>query len=99
MTVPDEPYPEGISAIVHTRNEARHLAACLETLLGWTDEIIVCDMESEDDTLAIARRYTDQILPHPLIPNFDRARNVSAMRARFRWVFYLDADERVPPGL
>ncbi|MDQ3814906.1 MAG: glycosyltransferase, partial [Armatimonadota bacterium] len=99
MTVPSESYLKGISAIVHTRNEARQLAECLQTLQGWTDEIIVCDMESDDGTVEIARRFTDHIVAHPHIPNFDRARNVSAMRARYRWVFYLDADERVPPGL
>ncbi len=99
MTVPAEPYPQGISAIVQTRNEARHIHACLETLQGWTDEIIVCDMESSDETVEIARRFTDQIIEHPRLINFDRARNVPAMRARYRWVFYLDADERVPPGM
>lgn len=99
MIVPEEPFPQGISAIVHTKNEARHIAECLETLQGWTDETIVCDMESTDDTVEIARRFTDNILPHPQLDNFDRARNVSAMRAAYRWVFYLDADERVPPGL
>ena len=99
MTVPEEPYPDGLSAIVHTRNESRHIAECLQTLVGWTDEIIVCDMESTDDTVEIAGRFTDQIVLHPLLQNFDRARNVSAMRARYRWVLYLDADERVPPGL
>ncbi|HET6384004.1 MAG TPA: glycosyltransferase, partial [Armatimonadota bacterium] len=99
MDIPPEPYPEGISAIVHTRNEGRQINECLQTLEGWTDEIIVCDMESSDDTVAIASRFTDQVISHPQIANFDRARNVSAMRARYRWVFYLDADERVPPGL
>ena len=97
MTV--TPYPDGISAIVHTRNEERHIADCLQSLVGWTEEILVCDMESEDRTVEIARRFTDHILAHPRIANFDRSRNVSAMRARYRWVFYLDADERVPPGL
>ena len=99
MGVGEEPYPEGISAIVHTRNESRNIAACLETLSSWIDEIIVCDMESDDDTVEIARRFTDQIVQHPRISNFDQARNVSAMRARYRWIFYIDADERVPPAL
>ncbi len=99
MTLPNEPYPDGISAIVHTRNEARHIGECLTTLKDWTDEILVCDMESTDQTVEIARGFTDQIIEHPHIANFDRSRNVSAMRARYRWVFYLDADERVPAGL
>jgi glycosyltransferase involved in cell wall biosynthesis len=97
--VPEEPFPQGISAIIHTRNEARQVADCIRTLQGWADEIIVCDMESEDATVAIARQFTDQIIHHPRILNFDRSRNVSAMRARFRWIFYVDADERVPPAL
>jgi glycosyltransferase involved in cell wall biosynthesis len=99
MAVPSEPYAQGISAIVHTRDEERHIEACLQTLQGWTDEIIVCDMESRDNTVEIARRYTDKIIVHPHIANFDRARNVSAMRAQYQWVFYLDADERVPEAL
>ncbi len=99
MTVAEDPYPQGISAIVHTRNEARHIADCLRSLQGWTDEIIVCDMESEDATVEIARGFADQILSHLPIANFDQARNASAMRASYRWVFYLDADERVPPAL
>jgi glycosyltransferase involved in cell wall biosynthesis len=94
-----EPYPDGISAIVHTRNEAARITDCLESLRGWTDEIIVCDMESEDATVEIAQRYTDAIIRHPRLANFDRARNCSAMRAQYRWVFYLDADERVPAQL
>jgi len=99
MAVPDEPYPAGISALVHTRNEGAQIADCLETLAGWTDEIIVCDMESSDDTVRIAHQYTENILNHPLVANFDQARNVSAARAQYRWVFYLDADERVPARL
>ena len=99
MHVPERPYPTGISAIVHTRNEGRQIRECLQTLVGCADEIIVCDMESTDNTVEIASTFTDQILHHPKIDNFDRARNVSAMRAQFSHVFYLDADERVPEAL
>ena len=101
MIVPAQPYPQGISVIVHTRNEAAHIADCLASVQCCADEIIVCDMESTDDTLALARRVAPDvvIIPHPHIDNFDRARNVSAMRARFRWILYLDADERLPEGM
>ena len=94
-----EPFAAGISAIVHTRDSERKVAECLDSLQGWTDEIIVCDMDSGDATLEIAAGYTSNIVSHPLIANFDGARNVSAMRATHRWVFYLDDDERVPPRL
>ena len=32
MHIPAEPYPQGVSAIVHTRNEERHIEDCLRTL-------------------------------------------------------------------
>jgi glycosyltransferase involved in cell wall biosynthesis len=98
MTVSDAPYLPGISAIVQTRNEERNLEACLQSLQGWTDEIIVCDMGSTDRTVEIARRFGAQVMTHPLLLNFDRARNVAAMRAGYSWICYLDADERVPQG-
>ena len=99
MNPGDEPFRDGVSVIVHTRNEETRIAECLETVSGWADEIIVCDMESTDATVEIAKRFTGIVVAHPLIENFDRARNVSSMRAERRWIFFLDADERVPPGL
>ncbi|MCW3096929.1 MAG: hypothetical protein JWL77_2547 [Chthonomonadaceae bacterium] len=101
MTVPAEPYPQGITVIIHSRNEATNIADCLASVKGCADEIIVCDMESTDETLAIVRRVAPNaiILPHPHLDNFDRARNVSAMRAGYRWIAYLDADERIPEGM
>jgi glycosyltransferase involved in cell wall biosynthesis/tetratricopeptide (TPR) repeat protein len=99
MQAPEEPFPFGISGIIHTRNEARNIADCISTLQSFCDEIIVCDMESDDGTVEIAQSLGAAIVPHPKITNFDRSRNVSAMRAKYRWVLYLDADERVPAAL
>ncbi len=88
-----------VSVIVHTRNEEHNIADCLERLKDWAGEIIVMDMESTDRTVEIARRYTDKVFSHPLIRDFDAARNVSAQHARYEWIFYVDADERVPEAL
>lgn len=88
-----------VSVIVHTRNEERNIAACLESVAGWAGELIVMDMESSDRTVEIARRYGAIILTHPLIRDFDGARNVSAQRATNEWILYLDADERMTPEL
>jgi 2-polyprenyl-3-methyl-5-hydroxy-6-metoxy-1,4-benzoquinol methylase/glycosyltransferase involved in cell wall biosynthesis len=96
-TAPGQRLP--VSVIVHTRNEEHNIEQCLECLKDWAGEIIVMDMESTDRTVEIARRYTDKIYTHPLIRDFDAARNVSAKHARYDWIFYVDADERVPPAL
>ena len=44
-----------ISVVINTRNAEQHLQQVLEAVKGF-DEVLVCDMESEDATLDIARR-------------------------------------------
>lgn len=102
ISPPEEALAQGklpISVIVHTRNEEHNIAECLECIKDWAGEIIVMDMESADRTVEIARRYTDKVYHHPLIHDFDLARNASARHARHEWVLYVDADERVPDAL
>ncbi|HEV2473779.1 MAG TPA: glycosyltransferase [Chthonomonadales bacterium] len=94
-----DPYEEGITAIVHTRNEERNITDCLRTLVGKVDGMVVCDMESSDGTVKAAESVGAEVVRHPEIQNFDRSRNVSAVMARHRWILYVDADERVPEGL
>lgn len=45
-----------ISVVINTYNAERHFAKVLESLKDF-DEIVVCDMESTDSTLEIARQY------------------------------------------
>ena len=47
-----------ISAILIVRNEERNLEYCLQSI-RWCDEIVVVDMESDDGTIGVARKYTD----------------------------------------
>lgn len=93
------PSRAGITAIVHTLNEEAKLEDALRSLRGWVDEILVCDMHSDDATVEIARRYTDRVITHERIRDFDAARNASAAEATHEWVLYLDADERIGPAL
>jgi glycosyltransferase involved in cell wall biosynthesis len=88
-----------ISACILARNEERRIEDALRSLQGWTDEILVIDNESEDGTVAVARRFTDRIFTAPRAANFDAARNLAIEHAAGGWIFYLDADERVPPAL
>ncbi len=88
-----------ITVITHTRNEEADLAACLESAVGWADEIIVMDMESTDQTCEVARKYTDRILSHPNMTVCEPARNAALKEARNEWALYLDADERLTPEL
>ena len=53
-----------LSVVVVTRNEEERLRACLEAV-GWADEIVVVDAESEDKTVAIAQEFTDRVVVRP----------------------------------
>lgn len=86
-----------LTVTVITRNEAANIAAALESI-RWADEIIVVDAESTDDTVAIARRYTDRVIVRPW-PGYVDQKNFAAEQASHDWILSLDADERVSPAL
>ena len=86
-----------VTATVITFNEAANIQAALESL-SWADEIIVVDSESTDDTVAIARQFTDHVIVRPW-PGYIAQKNFAAEQAAHDWIFSLDADERVTPEL
>lgn len=87
-----------LSAYVITLNEEANIAACLETVAGWAEEIIVVDSASSDRTVEIARRYTPHVFQEEF-QGFGRLRNNAVARCRLDWVLSVDADERVTPEL
>ena len=68
-----------VSVTVITRNEAANIAGALESV-AWADEIIVVDSESTDDTVAIARRFTDKVIVRPW-PGYVAQKNFAAAQA------------------
>jgi glycosyltransferase involved in cell wall biosynthesis len=86
-----------LSVTIITKNEAADVGAALESV-AWADERIVVDAESTDDTVAIARRYTDRVSVRAW-PGYVDQKNHAASLAAHDWVLSLDADERVTPAL
>ena len=89
-----------ITAIVHTYNAREHLGRVLDTLRGF-DELLVVDMESTDDTAAIAARCGARVVvkergEHRIVEAY---RNFAIHEARCDWVLVVDADEIVPRAL
>ena len=85
---------------VLTRNSAKTLEKALESAKDF-DDIIVCDGDSTDNTLDIARRYGAQIIsqdPAFLVNGkiFDYAglHNQMLAAAKHNWILSLDSDER-----
>lgn len=89
-----------ISVVINTYNASEHLAEVLDSVKEF-DEIVVCDMESTDNTLDIARRYGCKIVTFPKGNHkiCEPARDFAIHSASNDWVLVVDADEVIPPAL
>jgi glycosyltransferase involved in cell wall biosynthesis len=87
------------SVVILTLNEELALPACLASLAG-CDDIVVLDSGSNDRTAEIATAAGARVFTHPFATFADQ-RNYAQRNINFRhpWVFHLDADERMTPGL
>jgi len=87
-----------VSVVILTKNEERRISDCIKSVLGWADEIIVVDDESEDNTTEIARELGAKVFIRKMeIEGIQR--NWAYSQARNEWVLSLDADERVTEEL
>ncbi len=87
-----------LSVIVMVKNEEEHIGECLKTIV-WADEIIIYDSGSKDKTLKIAGKYTKNIHIDTKWEGFGKQRQKAQKKAKGNWIFMIDADERVTPGL
>jgi len=89
-----------ISVVINTYNARQHLERVLKSVQGF-DEVVVCDMESTDDTRDIAARYGCRIVTFPKAnhKSAEPARTFAIQSARSEWVLVVDADELVTPEL
>jgi len=94
------PQSNKISVVINTYNATRHLREVLDTVKDF-DEVLVCDMESTDDTLSIAHEYGCHIVTFPKANHVcaEPARTFAIQSATHDWVFVVDADELVTPQL
>lgn len=86
-----------ISVCIITKNEAENLKKCLEALKPYPFEIVVTDTGSEDNSLEIARQYTDRVYEFAWINDFSAARNFCISRASHNTILSLDTDEFLHP--
>ena len=89
-----------ISVVINTYNASQHLAKVLESVKDF-DEVVVCDMESTDDTVAIAEQYGCKVVTFPKGNHTccEPARTFAIQSASNPWVLVVDADEIVTPEL
>lgn len=89
----ETPSPQSVSLCMIAKNEAAHLAACLQSLKPLVREIVLVDTGSTDRTRDIARVFGARVFDSPWSGDFSWARNVSLQQARGAFVLVMDADE------
>ena len=87
-----------LSVYVIAYNDEPNMRACLESVAGWGDELIVVDSHSTDQTAAIAREFTEKVYQVDF-HGFGKLRNQAVALTTHEWVFSLDSDERMTPEL
>jgi len=84
-----------ISVCMIVKDEERFLDNCVKSVTNIADEVIIIDTGSRDNTVNIAKRYTDRIYYHPWKDSFSEARNHYLDYAKGDWIFQIDADEEL----
>jgi len=87
-----------ISVVIIAYDEEERLGGALKSVADLADEIIVVDSFSTDNTLNIAKQYTDRVFQRKWT-NFADQKNFANSFASFPWILSLDSDERVSPEL
>ena len=89
-----------LTVIVVTKNEEKNLTRCLASLERF-DEVIVVDSQSTDTTADIARSFGVLVMPFVWSGAYPKKRQwcLDHLRLKHDRVFFVDADEEIPPGL
>ena len=88
-----------ISVLILTYNEAPNLPRCLDAV-KWSDDIVVLDSFSTDNTVEIARAAGARVFQRKFDNERDqRTHSVREIEFKYPWVYNPDADEVTPVEL
>lgn len=88
-----------LSVAIATYNEEKNIGACLTSVKGFADEIIVVDGGSADNTVVEAKKYAAKVIETDNPPMFHKNKQKAIDRCTGDWILQLDADERVSTDL
>ncbi|MCL5126320.1 MAG: glycosyltransferase family 2 protein [Deltaproteobacteria bacterium] len=88
-----------ISVVINTLNEEANIADCIRSVQWMADEVVVCDMHSDDRTLEIAQSLGAHVIYYERTGFVEPARYFAISQAQHEWVLVIDADERMTERL
>ncbi|HEY9002474.1 MAG TPA: glycosyltransferase family 2 protein [Mucilaginibacter sp.] len=81
-----------VSVVIITKNEAETIASCIIAAQLISDDIIIADNGSTDNTAAIALKYGCRVY-HDRWDGYGVNKNKGIARAKYNWILSIDADE------
>lgn len=84
-----------LSVAMIVRDESNNLARCLESIKKFNAQIVILDTGSVDDTVEIAKRYTNEVYFQKWQDNYSLHRNKSFSYCKGDWIMQIDADEQL----
>jgi len=93
--IPVPPHIPTVSACIIAKDEEGMIEDCLLSLVPVTDEVILNDTGSKDNTYDIAREFGAKVFKTVWENDFSKARNACLERAKEDYILSIDADERV----
>lgn len=84
-----------ITLCMINRNQGNLLERCLSHHVALTNQIIIVDTGSTDDSITIAQKHGALVIRDPWQDDFARPRNIGIERATSDWILILDPDELI----
>lgn len=86
-----------ISIIILTYNDEVQIENCLNSLSNLSDDIVVIDSYSKDNTLAICKNYGARVFQNPFVNQAIQFNwGLDNIELKYDWVLRLDSDEILP---
>lgn len=89
-----------ISIIILTHNDEVQIENCLSSLAGLSDDIVIIDSNSKDNTLTICEKFGARVFQNPFINQAIQFNwGLDNINLKYDWVLRLDSDEILPDRL
>jgi glycosyltransferase involved in cell wall biosynthesis len=87
-----------VSVVIITKNEAHIIGTTLQSLQGITDDFIIVDSGSTDNTIEICKNFGAKIIETGW-DGYGPNKNKGINAAKYNWILNLDADEAIDTEL
>ena len=83
-----------ISIIILTHNDEVQIENCLSSVAGLSDDIVIIDSNSKDNTLTICEKFGARVFQNPFINQAIQFNwGLDNINLKYDWVLRLDSDD------